>query len=244
MAKMCATFFARTRKNSAGFPLNCVFSEAGKPVLACNSLKGRKTMAGDRKERILDAALTLFARNGYTGTSMSDIAQSLGITKAALYKHYSGKQEILFRILRKMEDADANRARAYDMPEENPVQGIEFPGKFLGKIGEYSKLQFRYWTTESFPSAFRRMLTLEQYRDPEFGRLYSHYLSDGPVLYMAAIFRNMVGSAEEGMQLALSFYGPMYLLYGMYDSVENKEGVLSMLDAHIDCFLKRLEMKL
>lgn len=39
-------------------------------------------MAGDRKERILDAALTLFARNGYIGTSMSDIAQSLGITNA------------------------------------------------------------------------------------------------------------------------------------------------------------------
>ena len=40
------------------------------------------------KERILETALTLFARNGYLGTSMSDIAGALGITKAALYKHY------------------------------------------------------------------------------------------------------------------------------------------------------------
>ena len=49
------------------------------------------------KERILETALTLFARNGYLGTSMSDIAGALGITKAALYKHYAGKQEILDR---------------------------------------------------------------------------------------------------------------------------------------------------
>ena len=44
-------------------------------------------MAGDTRERIMEAALRLFARNGYPGTSMSDIAAQLGITKPALYKH-------------------------------------------------------------------------------------------------------------------------------------------------------------
>ena len=43
-------------------------------------------MAGDTKERILETALELFAQNGYLGTSMSDIAGKLGITKGALYK--------------------------------------------------------------------------------------------------------------------------------------------------------------
>lgn len=50
-------------------------------------------MAGDTKERIVDVALGLFAQSGYLGTSMSDIAKQLGITKGALYKHYTGKQE-------------------------------------------------------------------------------------------------------------------------------------------------------
>ena len=45
-------------------------------------------MAGDTKERILEAALALFAQNGYLGTSMNDIAGKLGITKAALYMKY------------------------------------------------------------------------------------------------------------------------------------------------------------
>ena len=56
-------------------------------------------MAGDTKERILETALELFAQNGYLGTSMNDIAGRLGFTKAALYKHYTSKQEILDRIV-------------------------------------------------------------------------------------------------------------------------------------------------
>lgn len=51
-------------------------------------------MGGETKERILETALELFAQSGYLGTSMSDIAARLGITKAALYKHYAGKQEV------------------------------------------------------------------------------------------------------------------------------------------------------
>ena len=43
------------------------------------------------KERILEEALQLFSQNGYTGTSMNDIAAKLGVTKAALYKHYKSK---------------------------------------------------------------------------------------------------------------------------------------------------------
>ena len=42
-------------------------------------------MAGDTKKRILKVALELFAQKGYLGTSMRDIAQQLGLTKAALY---------------------------------------------------------------------------------------------------------------------------------------------------------------
>ena len=38
-------------------------------------------MAGNTKERILEVSLELFAQSGYLGTSMSDIAKQLGITK-------------------------------------------------------------------------------------------------------------------------------------------------------------------
>ena len=74
-------------------------------------------MAEGTKARILEAALALFAQNGYLGTSMSDIARQLGITKAALYKHYASKQDILDRIVERMNEMDDERAKAYEMPE-------------------------------------------------------------------------------------------------------------------------------
>ena len=49
------------------------------------------------KERILDAALTLFAENGYDGTSVEQIANAVGIKAPSLYKHFKGKEDILNR---------------------------------------------------------------------------------------------------------------------------------------------------
>lgn len=80
-------------------------------------------MARDTKARIVDAALELFAQNGYLGTSMSDIAKQLSITKGALYKHFASKQEILDQIIQKMNDLDLERAQAYGMPE-NEADGF------------------------------------------------------------------------------------------------------------------------
>jgi len=46
------------------------------------------------RERILDAALSLFAEKGYDATSMREIAEQLHITKAALYYHFDSKADI------------------------------------------------------------------------------------------------------------------------------------------------------
>jgi AcrR family transcriptional regulator len=60
------------------------------------------THTGDRRAagagtrlRILAAAVELFSRQGYAGTSIRDIAEVLGMTKASLYYHFSSKEEIL-----------------------------------------------------------------------------------------------------------------------------------------------------
>ena len=199
-------------------------------------------MAGDTKERILETALELFAQNGYPGTSMNDIAAQLGITKAALYKHYAGKQEILERIVERMTEMDYARAEEYEMPETEPDGFAEaYLHTPVQKIRAYSMAQFDHWTKERFSSNFRKMLTLEQYRDLKLAQLHHDYLAGGPLEYMAAIFRRLTDSDEAAMQLALEFYGPMYLLYSVYDGAEDKESVSAMLGAHIDRFIAEVE---
>ncbi len=197
-------------------------------------------MPGDTRERILETALELFSQCGYLGTSMSDIAKELGITKGALYKHYASKQEILDSIITRMGELDLERAKAYQMPETDADSFAEaYRDTPKEKIRTYSIAQFRHWTEETFSSRFRKMLTLEQYRDPAFAALYQNYLASGPVAYMAAIFRILTDSEETAMQLAMEFYGPIYLLYSLYDSAEDKNAVILQLQTHIDRFIQR-----
>ena len=199
-------------------------------------------MAADTKEKILETALEMFAQSGYLGTSMSDIAKQLGITKAALYKHYASKQAILDRIVERMEEMDYERAEEYDMPETEPDGFAEaYMHTPLAKIRAYSIAQFDHWTKEKLSADFRKMLTLEQYRDPKMAQLYHDYLATGPTEYMAAIFRKLTDSDEDAMQLALEFYGPMYLLYSVYDGAEDKKSVAPLLAEHIDRFIDRVE---
>ena len=56
------------------------------------------------RERILDVALALFADKGYEATSMREIAEGLGITKAALYYHFDSKAEIVRSMLADTEE--------------------------------------------------------------------------------------------------------------------------------------------
>src|SRR6516164_2576603 len=57
------------------------------------------TSQPDTKQRILTIAGELFARQGYTGTTIADIARELGTTTAALYYHFPSKAAILGGLL-------------------------------------------------------------------------------------------------------------------------------------------------
>lgn len=193
------------------------------------------------KERILEEALKLFSQRGYMGTSMSDIAAQLKVTKAALYKHYAGKQEILDGIVEKMNQMDMERGRQYDMPEGEMEKVVAaYKKTALDKIRQFARIQFQHWTEEEFSCCFRRMLTLEQYRDPQMAALYQNYLADGPLSYMTAIFEGFLGSGGEARQMALDFYGPIFLLYSIYDGTEDKSQIVELVDRHVERFSYRL----
>lgn len=194
-------------------------------------------MAGDTKERILDAALELFAQRGYVGTSMSDIAAQLGITKAALYKHYAGKQQIIDGIIERLYRDDTERAAEYEMP----LGAAGYTGVSAEKIRAYSVAQFRHWTEDGFSSRLRKMLTLEQFRDMGLAQLYQSCLASGPLEYMTAVFREMTNSDAAAKRLALEFYGPMFLLYSVYDAAEEKDEIIKMLEKHVDSFMELVE---
>lgn len=195
----------------------------------------------DTKERILLTALQLFAQDGYEAVSVSRIAGELGMTKSALYKHYPNKRGIFDSILARMEQQDFDQAQAHQVPEGPATEMAEaYRQTPLENLIRFTLAQFRYWTEEPFSSAFRRMLTLEQYRNPEMATLYQQYLAAGPVDYLTDLFQGITGQSAGARQLALEFYGPVFLLYSVYDGAPDKEPVTALLQDHLDRFARRL----
>lgn len=206
-------------------------------------------MAGDTKERILDAALELFARCGYLGTSMSDIAKQLGITKAALYKHYASKQEIFDAIVestavRYEADTDKIDIHVQDSAQDIPV----FTGITEDVLFEKVRQIFEYSLHNDSISRFRRMMTIEQFRSPELAALYSKRYVDRVVAYHAGIFRSLIAAGEiraaDPEVLAMMYVAPVLSLIGICDrQPEREEECLEKLRRHVCLFFRTVHAK-
>lgn len=195
------------------------------------------------KERILTVSLELFAKEGYEAVSVSDIASKLGITKSALYKHYKNKRDIFDSILEKMYQIDSENSKKSKVPEETYENKPDsYNNVSLKNLADFTISQFEFWTRDKFASDFRKMLTLEQYRNGEMTKLYNDCILGGPVSYVSDIFSVMIsnGILKDGspMQLAVEFYSPFYLLINLYDSFNNKDILLKTLKDHIESFIR------
>lgn len=197
----------------------------------------------DTKEKILMTALRLFARDGYEAVSVSTIAGELGITKGALYKHYKNKRDIFESIVERMFEIDAERSQQYEVPKEKYEDApMNYENISIENIKDFTVAQFTFWTEDDFASNFRKMLTLEQYRNAEMAELYSNCITLGPVAYMEDIFREMIlkGMLKKAdpKQLAFEFYAPMYLLINISDASTDKGKLLDLLNSHIQSFIQ------
>ena len=193
----------------------------------------------DTKQRILSESLRLFSENGYDAVSVAEIASAVGIKAPSLYKHYKSKRDIFDSILKKMNEADSFYADENDMPNVDD----DYNNVSLESIKTFSVAMFKHWTDDEFAARFRRMLSLERFKNSEMAELYKGYISSGPLDYMKEVFAGMNYSENDAGQLALSFYGPMFMLYTVYDESENKKEIVSQAEMHINKFIDDLKEK-
>jgi AcrR family transcriptional regulator len=58
--------------------------------------------AAERRQQLLDVAVTEFSQRGYRNTSMNDLAEAAGVTKPVLYQHFSSKRDLFLELLREL----------------------------------------------------------------------------------------------------------------------------------------------
>ena len=195
---------------------------------------------GNRKEEILIVALHLFARDGYEAVSVSQIAGELDMTKGALYRHYKSKRDIFDCIVQRMEQQDSEQARQNEVPEES-IEKVpeEYQNVSVEDFVGYSKSMFEYWTEDDFASSFRKMLTLEQFRNEEMQNLYQQYLVSRPAEYVKDLFKNTeIKNPEEN---AVQFYANMFIYYSVYDGAADKAKVKCQFEQRLDKIVEEMK---
>ena len=126
---------------------------------------------GNTKQEILNAALDLFSVRGYEATSISQIADAVGIRKASLYSHFENKQAILDAIVKDVLEQYAEHSifalADWDDPDFTKDKQDMTPDAAVQMIHG----QIRYILHDPSISRARKMLMIEQFQNPELAKL-------------------------------------------------------------------------
>jgi AcrR family transcriptional regulator len=97
-------------------------------------------VTSDTRERILDAALDLFTEKGYDKTTLREIAEQLGFTKAALYYHFPGKKDILLALHYRLHVLFQQSMTATGGFTSDPTQWVAIFDHLIGEMLSHRKL--------------------------------------------------------------------------------------------------------
>jgi AcrR family transcriptional regulator len=87
------------------------------------SPKRRRLPASERRSAILESALQVFAKHGYNGSSIDEIAQAAGVSKALIYEHFPSKKDLHRSLLEEQVQEIFDRlARSAMTPEPGHVR--------------------------------------------------------------------------------------------------------------------------
>lgn len=185
------------------------------------------------KEKILDAALTLFAENGYNGTSVEQIAKAVGIKAPSLYKHFKGKEDILNVLI------DSAEARYEEMfgSERNigkiPESREEFIEMTMGRIV--------FTMRDPVIRKTRMFLVQEQFRNQRTSEVTTRHQLDGIQGMFAKILRGMMDKGlvkeDDPVLLSAELTAPAVLQIARSDrQPQCEEDALESIEKHLQHF--------
>ena len=88
-------------------------------------MRKTKEEAEKTKSKILENALKVFLKIGYSKTTLSDIAKSAGYTRGAVYWHFKNKQEILENLISKFHGRVFSKQKDIIESSLDPIQKIK-----------------------------------------------------------------------------------------------------------------------
>ena len=172
------------------------------PISILGALTERSIAQEGKRKLILDAAVRVFARRGYHGARVGDIAEEAGIAHGLLYHYFSSKEEVLQTIFRENWGELIERFRAVEAADEAA------PDKLAG----IAKILLRTWRND--PDLVTVMVR-EVARSPQLQRQVEG------VREAFAILRRIIeqGQADGSFRADLDPVLTSWLVYGGLEEV-------------------------
>ena len=192
-------------------------------------------MANDTKERILDAALVMFSRNGYAGTNIRELSASLGLVKSGVYKHYESKEAIWNALLDKM--------IAYYEEHFGSAEHLPPVPDTLEELVRMTMQMVNVTVRDERIVMTRKLLSIEQFRDERARNLATKHFLTGLTDMFTRLFRGMMDRGllrdDDPEMLAFAYIAPISALIHLCDrEPEKTEETLKQVEAFSRHFVR------
>ena len=197
-------------------------------------------MAKDTKQKLMDAALDIFIRDGYDGANIKDICAEVGIVKSAFYRHFDSKDALWNEMIEQI-------ATHYNRHFNSRKNAIQIPSS-LEQFKETALAMFGFTLDDEKVIKARKLLTKEQFSDEKAKQLANYYFCEKQESIFAVIFSGMmekglIKQCDVGL-LAFGFSAPLSELVHYSDrNPEKREEVLKKAAEFTDMFLKEYGVK-
>lgn len=182
------------------------------------------------KEKILMEALTLFSSYGFDPVSVRDIASAVGIKESSLYNHFKNKQDIFDCLLAEYGERGTEMFHSVQITGDDGLFSVDertvgmYAGMSADRFVEVTSKVFDHYFTDEISVKMRRLLTIEQYRNPELGRLFRKVSFQDALEFQAGLFsafmkQGMMMEADPYM-VAMAFFSPIFLIFYKFDNDE------------------------
>lgn len=190
-------------------------------------------MAKDTKQRILGAALDMFAERGYAATNVRELAESLGLAKSALYKHFDSKEAILDALIAQLTEYYDERFGSQANMPPTPAS--------LDELRKLTLHQINFTLRDQAIIKIRKMLMQEQFRDERLAKLATAHFLEGLTGMYETIFAKMMEAGtlrqDDPALLSLEYVAPVAMLVQLSDREPARTNeCMQRIEAHVNRF--------
>lgn len=206
------------------------------------------TAKGNTKQDILDAALELFSVQGYEATSVSQLADAVGIRKASLYSHFENKQAILDELIRTTLEQYEKHSIFANADWDDPAFTKDKENMTPETAVQLCLGQIRYILHDPQISRARKMLTIEQFRNRQMASLQTRQNYTGVMRYFTGLVRFLIRqgrlSDHDPEIMAAQLCLPISMWIGLCDREPEREAeVMQLVQRHIRQFFEVYQAK-